>query len=131
MATRQIIVLEKLSGDSDDTSTAAKQWKLALWLDVPAQRQPFYANPSATSQFKLIDQPPAGELQAIKDGAVVEEIHVLSRREGSTQQDMMDDAQELWTKRQNALNKRDTWKRYGSFGTFDGTTWTWTVSGVN
>lgn len=47
-------------------------FKFAIWADVPATRQLFYANPNATSAWKNAS---TGDIANLQSGAVVERIY--------------------------------------------------------
>lgn len=93
-----------------------------LWADVPAARQRFYANATAASAFLDAD---AGELTAIRSGAIAETVQVIRRDPGSTNAQLRAAIQQALTDWQALITARNNWTRYGS--SFDPTTSTWTA----
>lgn len=116
MASVRVIVLEHQSLGAGLGSL----WTLALWADVPATRQAFYANPSATSAWKDAQ---AGDLTALQTGAVVERILTLQQNAGQTLADMQAVAAAEWTAYQAYITARNPWDRYGTTYNTDGS-WT-------
>lgn len=110
---RKIIQLERTGMPSD------QNFRVALWLDVPAARQSFYANASATSVVKGIT---GTELAAIQSGAVLEVVEVIPKLTSGTVAEWRNEAAALYTQRQNELTNRNPWARYGTF--WDGVSWT-------
>lgn len=100
----------------------------ALWADVPAARQRFYANPNAGSV--VIAEASAGdggitaaELAAIRSGAVRERAGSGTWVNYAAAKPDLQQAQADW---QNEVSGNapfvNEWNRYGS--SFDGTSWT-------
>lgn len=110
---RKIIVLEQVGLPSDAS------YRAALWLDVPAARQSFYANPAATSAVIGIT---TSELDAIKAGAVVEEVVTAQRPTGGTLGQLRTLLENEHARAQATLTAQNPYNRYGTF--WDGTTWT-------
>ncbi len=110
---RKIIILERVNIPSD------QDFRVAFWLDVPAARQPFHANPAAVSAVKDATQ---AEVDAIKAGAVVEETHVVPARSNATQAALLAALVTRYNARQAEFTARNPWARYGSF--WDGSAWT-------
>lgn len=111
---RKIIQLELLQPPSD--------YKVVFWLDVPAARQFFYANPSAVSAVKNAT---ADELAAIRSGAIVEEVIEVeagSRPGGATEAQVAAALAARFNARQTRLNNSPVLARYGTF--WDGSNWT-------
>lgn len=113
---RKIIVLEQQGLPSD------ANYRVAYWLDVPVARQPFYANATATSVVIGPNATTAGELSAIRSGAVLEVVEVIPRPVGTTAAQLRAAAEARWIELQNTLQTQNKWNRYGT--SFDGTTWT-------
>ena len=90
-----------------------------FWLAVPANRQAFYANPTATS---IVPGLSAGELTAIQSGAVKELSGRQSYPVGATMVAIGADLVAKYNAAQTALNAEITWQFYGT--SWDGTTWT-------
>ena len=106
----RVIVLEQ----EDDRS-----YRFAMWADVPLERQPFYANPDAKSQWKdaLVT-----DVTALATGAVVERIGRLVLPPGGTAANARQELQASWSAFQQEITNSNPWVRYGT--TWDGTTWT-------
>ena len=73
MAAKLIIILDK--------NSQSGLFRCALWADVPASRQSFYANPSAQSIWTGAS---AGENAAIAAGQVAELVIDLPVSDGAT-----------------------------------------------
>lgn len=110
---RKIIILERVNMPSD------QDFRVAFWIDVPASRQAFYANPAAVSVVKDATQ---AELDAIKAGAVVEEVQAMPARANATQAQLLAALVTRYTARQAEFSARNPWARYGSY--WDGSSWT-------
>jgi hypothetical protein len=111
---RKIIQLELTQPPAD--------YKVVFWLDVPAPRQFFYANPAATSAVKNAS---AGELAAIQSGAVVEEVVEIAaggRPGGPSEAVVAAAVVSQYNARQAALSASIALARYGTY--WDGTSWT-------
>lgn len=52
--------------------TGPNTFRFAIWADVPAARQQFYANPNATSAYKFAT---SGDIANLQSGAVTERIY--------------------------------------------------------
>jgi hypothetical protein len=112
---REIIILEQV-GETGD-------FRVAFWLDVPAARRAFYADPAATSQFLNAT---AEEIAALRSGAVVERVERIDRPFGGTLAQLRTTLTARHAALQARVNAENPWARYGT--SFDGTTWT--VAGV-
>jgi FAD/FMN-containing dehydrogenase len=110
---RKIIQLERTGMPSD------QNFRVAMWLDVPAARQLFYADAAKTSAVKGATQ---AEIDAIKAGAVVEVIEVIPKLAAGTVAEWRNDAEALYARLQQELTNRNAYARYGTF--WDGATWT-------
>lgn len=110
---RKIIQLERTGMPSD------QNFRVAMWLDVPVARQSFYADAAKTSAVKGATQ---AEIDAIKAGAIVEVIEVIPKLAAGTVAEWRNDAEALYARRQQELNNRNPYARYGTF--WDGATWT-------
>lgn len=111
---RKIIVLEQTAAPSD--------YRVVFWLDVPAARQFFYANPAATS---VVKDATVAELDALKAGAVIEEVGEVEaggRTGGKTDLQAATALVARYNARQAALNASQLLAKYGTF--YDGTAWT-------
>jgi hypothetical protein len=112
MARFRIIVLDKVLAETN-------AFNVLLWADVPVARQRFYANDTIAASAWM-DAIPA-DVDALKSGAVVEQVHKISRSQGGNMAQMQGDAQAAWQAFQDTINTTNLWNRYGS--TWDGTTW--------
>jgi hypothetical protein len=110
---RKIIILDRVNLPSD------QDFRIAFWLDVPAARQPFYANPAAVS---AVIGATTDEISAIRSGAVVEEIVTVPGRAGTGQAALLAAIVSRYEARQAEFTARNPWARYGSF--WDGNGWT-------
>jgi hypothetical protein len=110
---RKIIILDRVNLPSD------QDYRVAFWLDVPAARQPFYANAAAASAVTGATQ---AEVDALKSGAVVERIEAVPARANATQAALLAALVTRHGVLQSELTNRNPWVRYGSF--WDGTAWT-------
>lgn len=114
MPAKRIIILEK-------TSDTPLIFRYALWADVPAARQSFYASPGAVSAWKDAS---GAENTAIATGAVAEKIDTVQVTPGTGIAVIELQLQDSWTNYQNLITNTNPWVRYGSL--WDGTTWTLT-----
>lgn len=110
---RKIIILDRTGLPSD------QNYRVAFWLDVPAARQPFYADATATSVVKGATQ---AEIDAIKAGQIVEEVVEVPALAGATQTQLLNALIARYNARQAEFTARNPWARYGSY--WDGTGWT-------
>ena len=116
---RQIIILEnQIPGRG---STDPISYRYAFWLSVPASRQSFFANASASSSVK---DATAGELTAIQSGAIKELLGVFQSPPGTTIAQIEASLAAQFATAQTALNSaaQNPWDHYGT--TWDGSTWT-------
>lgn len=117
MPNTRAIILDQIVGDRP-------QYRVALWADVPVSRQLFYANASATSEWRNAS---AGDISALQTGAVVEHVEIISADPPIT----ITQAQALvaarWQAFQDYITSYNPWLRYGSTFNGDGT---WTAGGV-
>jgi hypothetical protein len=110
---RKIVILDRVNLPSD------QDFRVAFWLDVPVTRRQFYANPNATS---AVVGATTDEVNAIRTGAVVEEIHVVPARASAGPAAILAALVARYTARQAEFDARNPWARYGSF--WDGAAWT-------
>jgi len=103
-----------LAQPPDDPSS----YTFALWADVPAARQRFYANPNAKSAW--LDATSQDNLN-LQGGEVVETIVTQRVPAGTSISQMQVFMQSVWSSYQAQINAANPWVRYGS--TWDGTTW--------
>lgn len=122
---RYIIALERVGWPSDAS------YRFAFWLQVPAARRPFYANPTFVSAVIGAEAPDATELAALRSGAVLEVVETVQRRAGDTIADLGTAARARGVQLQAQFDARNDYDRYGT--AFTGATFaaaTWVVKGV-
>ena len=93
-------------------------YRLALWADVPATRQSFYAVNTFVSAWK---DATGTDNTNLKNGAVLETVVELTVPSGWTLAQVQSEAESRWQKYQTFVTNRNPWVRYGT--TWDGTTW--------
>jgi hypothetical protein len=103
-----------LAGTPDDPNT----WQAALWADVPAARQTFYANAGAKSVWSGAT---ATDNQNLQNGSMVETVLTQRVPPGTSIAQIETYLENQWTNYQNAITNNNPWVHYGS--TWDGTTW--------
>lgn len=114
---RRIIILDRIP------MNGRLAFNYALWADVPAARQPFYANPSAKSAWTGAS---TQENAAIASGAILESVGAYqdrTPRATETIADVRAALQAAWAAFQDQVTNADVkWSRYGT--SWDGTSWT-------
>ena len=105
----RIIILER-----DD-----RKIDYVMWADVPAARQPFYADATKVSAWKGALGPDNTALQL---GQVVEMAGHEVMEPGYTAAQSRLKLINTWTEFQNRVTAFNKWDRYGT--TWDGTAWT-------
>jgi hypothetical protein len=100
-------------------ATSDGDWQAALWADVPASRQTFYADPSAKSVWSGATTTDNTNLQT---GVMVEKVITQRVPPGTGIPAIEQFLQNQWTAYQASVNSFNPWVHYGS--TWDGTTWT-------
>jgi hypothetical protein len=118
--TKRAIILERLG-------TNPLMFRYALWADVPATRQAFYAAKQVGMVSAWKDALP-GDNIALQNGSVTEYVDQATFAAGTTQAQAQAVIQDIWTQYQAAVTASNPWLRYGSF--MD-TTNTWTMGGVS
>lgn len=108
----RVIILDQPDGDPSN-------YNYALWADVPAARQSFYANPSAVSAWKGAL---AADNTALQNGSVIELVTSQRVPPGSSLAQIETFLQNRWQDYQTFITNYNAWSHYGS--TWDGTTWT-------
>ena len=111
MPSKLIIVLNK--------NKQTGLFRCALWADVPATRQPFYADAGAKSSWTGAS---VAENTAIAEGQVAERVIDVPVSDGATPAQLRSELLNQQVRFQAEITDRNPWIRYGSF--FDGTTWT-------
>ena len=110
MATKRVIVLER---------NGARNFRVALWADVPATRQGFYVNAAFTSAWKDITAP---ELASLRLGAVVERVVELNYPDLTAGQ-MQTATEVTWAEYQAEVTGYNPWTQYGRYWQGDGSAW--------
>jgi len=108
---KQIIILESLG-------TGRVAYRVCLWADVPVARQPFYADATKGSAYRDAS---AGELAALRSGAVVERVETFSADPGTSPAEMKARLIQLWQAFQDKVANTNPWNNYGGF--WDGQSW--------
>ena len=103
--TQAITILHQTGMPSD------LNYRVAFWLDVPAARQPFYANPAATSALVGIS---AEDLAAIRSGAIHEVVEVIPRPAGTPLASVKQAARDRLPALQAEFNRDNRFNRYGT-----------------
>lgn len=104
-----VIVLTQTGGDLS----------AAMWADVPAARQQYYANAGAKSAWTGATTQDNTNIQS---GSVAETVVVQRVPAGATLNQIENFLQNLWQQYQTSITNANPWLHYGS--TWDGTTWT-------
>lgn len=110
---RRIVILKRINEPSD------LAFEFVLWADVPAARQPFYADPAATSAYAEATAP---EIDAIRTGAIAERKESGTAAAGTPLAQIYAKLEVRWQRWQDEVDTRNPWVRYGTY--WDGTTWT-------
>jgi hypothetical protein len=111
-----------LAQTPDDPNT----YQAALWADVPAARQSYYAKQNS-AYVSAWSGATAADNTNIQNGSMVEQVVLNRLPSGSTAIAMQQALQNAWTAFQNSVTNNNYWYRYGS--TWDGTTWVLTTGG--
>lgn len=114
---KQIIILEKVGGNF----TA---FRYAMWLDIPATRQSFYANPSASSAYVNAS---TAEILALRAGSMKEIVDIITVPAGASIGSVQSSLITRFNEEQSEINTTNLWNRYGTF--YNGTSWT--IGGVS
>lgn len=116
---RKIIILENQTPGRQATEPIS--YRYAFWLAVPAARQSFFANATATSAVKDAS---ASEISAIQSGSIKEQVSVFTVPPGTTLAQIESSLATQYAAAQTALNAQSAnpWDHYGT--TWDGTSWT-------
>lgn len=109
MARLKIIILDKIGG----------KLHYAMWADVPAARQAFYADAGKVSAWK--DALPADNA-ALQSGAMVERVASYKFEEGALPGRIRLELQALAGRFQVEINAHNPWSSYGTV--WDGAAWT-------
>lgn len=115
---KRVIVLNRVKDAPGVT------FRVALWAVVPAARQRFYANASETSAW--LDAA-AGEIMALQNGSVVEQVETIQWPTGTAIATIQADLAARWTAWQAEVNVN----LYDRYGTFNDSVTGWTAGGVS
>lgn len=85
----------------DQDPNNASSYNILFWADVPAARQPFYANADGKS---LWGQATTTDNQALQSGSVVEKVTQQTFPVGTTITQIENYLQNEWSKFQNSIN---------------------------
>lgn len=105
MPTRRIILLDR-------PTTAKAGYRYVLWADVPAGNQIAYRNSSARSAYA--NATPA-ELQAIRDGLVVERAGHIAAGLGTSLTALQASLVSNWSAFQSEITSETPWAEYGRY----------------
>lgn len=116
---RKIIILEKL-----DSPPGLNHYRYALWADVPAARQPYYANTSTDPNVVVtaVKDATAGEIAAIKAGQIAERVAEQQWATGVSLVSIQGQLITAFNDFQAEVTAYNPWLRLGTF--WDGTSWT-------
>ena len=115
---KKIIILEK------DPNPAEVKFQYLFWLDVPTERQAFYANSELTSSYQNVS---SFELDDLRAGKVVEVIGDMVFPKNATFAEIKNNLIVKFNQEQIKVNEFNKWNYYGT--NWDGVTWT--VAGVS
>lgn len=107
---KKIIVLEKLESDLS--------FRCAFWLDVPAARQPYYANQSLASEYK---DATGQEVSDIRDGKIIERVSTFNFSANAVVQVILDKLVEEYISLQSSITNFNPYQFYGYH--HDGNSW--------
>lgn len=111
MPSKRIIILEKLP--------EGNRYNYALWVDVPAARQSFFAKADKKSAWTEASTTENADIAA---GRVYEKTDLISVAEGRPLSEIQQELQQVWQRLQDEINTVNKYVRYGTF--WDGATWT-------
>src|SRR5882757_4442378 len=103
----------------DQTADDQNTYRVALWADVPAARQSFYANANLKSAWINAT---AADNTALQNGSLTEKVITQRVPSGATLPQIEAALQVIQQSFQAQVTAFNPWVRYGS--TWDGTTWT-------
>ena len=110
MPAKRIIILDRNQGG---------RFGYALWADVPATRQSFYADVNKKSVWLGASVAENGDIAA---GRVVEDVNEAALPPGTPIVQIQNFLEQQWADFQTRITNANPWNRYGTF--WDGTTWT-------
>lgn len=120
MPAKRVIILDRLlDAETQAGEGTSQQWRYMLWADVPLARQPFYAKPGITSEWKDAS---AADLTALQTGQVVERVATALIPRVATLPQVRTALETEWQIFQDRITAMNPWLRYGTF--WDGATWT-------
>src|SRR5215472_4243512 len=98
-----------LAGMPDDPNT----WQAALWADVPAARQTFYADTAVPPTRKSIwTGATTADNTALQNGSVVETVLTQRVPPGTTIAQVENYLQAQWQNYQDSINSANPWIHY-------------------
>lgn len=109
---RRIIVLER---DTERPITL----RFVLWADVPAARQPFFADPNKVSAYVLATE---AENDALQAGQVAELVDTLRLPQGTPLAQIRAALITAFNRWQSVVTNDNAYDFYGT--SWDGTSWT-------
>jgi hypothetical protein len=95
------------------------QYRVAYWVPVPVERQPFYVSPTKVSEWKGAS---SLENQDLQTGAVVEIVETVSVPEGASVAEMQAVVLDRYNVLVAEITTKNQWGRYGTY--YDGSSWT-------
>ena len=125
MPAKRVIVLDRLlAAETHEGEGMPQQVRVVFWADVPAARQPFYANATVLSAWK---DATAADVIALQTGVVVEREEILRIPKTATAAQIQSVLQARWQSYQDTITAHNPWTKYGTFLDQNGV---WTVTGV-
>lgn len=112
----RVIVLDQVQNDGEATV-----FRVALWADVPAGRQTFYATLCGTCVSAWKDATGTDNTN-LQSGSVVEKVYLQRVQKGTGIAAVELIVQAAWSDYQASITANNPWVRYGT--QWDGTTWT-------
>ena len=102
-------------------------FNVALWADVPAGRQSFYAAIWGPTRNSAWLGALAADNTALQNGSVVERVEMIQGQQGWTRAQLQTEAGTRWQRYQDYINSNNPWVFYGTQLDPSGT---WTNSGA-
>lgn len=119
-----VIILDKPDNNNPNL------WRYALWADVPTARQGQYALLWGASKVSAWADATGTDNQNLQNGSMVEKVDTQQVPGGATLAQIEGFLQQRWVDYQAFVTSNNPWIRYGSYGVFNGATWTWTPGGL-
>jgi hypothetical protein len=108
---KRIIVLERIFDPE-------LKFKYALWTEVPAGNEAYFASPNNVSAYKSIS--PQEQLD-LTEGRVTERVGTYQTPKNTPLPTIANDLKALWTSFENEITNYNPTAKYGF--NWDGTTW--------